>query len=101
MTDDVATPMIVTILGRIIGIATGWDRVADNEIVFYDFAPSEDFAFLDEFKRQKEKFPRGFDLNFNDEQGLFKIYDETGDLQDHWDVVHFLDDYDNFNVARR
>lgn len=33
--------MDVIILGRKIGIATGWDELDQNHLAFYDFEPSE------------------------------------------------------------
>ena len=36
-----AAKIKVTILGRVIGTASGWDEVGDQCLSFYDFAPAK------------------------------------------------------------
>lgn len=73
----------VTILGRALGTASGWDGDPGKWICFYDFEPK---AGID--------LPPG-DLNFNELKGLIGPASETGEMEDGKDIVLFL-----YDIAR-
>lgn len=72
------------VLGREIGVATGWDMTDTFEIFLYDFEPSEGVDL-----------PEG-DIAFNSETGHFLQYDDKGETIVRLDAVRNL-----INVPRK
>lgn len=59
--------MLVRVMGRALGTASGWDRIDDDILFFYDFKPS-----IDALK------PLGGGFAVDLERGLFIRYDDDG-----------------------
>lgn len=55
-----------TVLGRVIGTATGWDTLDGSDIILYEFVPTPEIDL-----------PSG-DLGVLFEKGLFQTYDDEG-----------------------
>lgn len=72
-----------TVLGRVIGTATGWDELGGSDIILYDFLPSVE-----------TELPAG-DLCVLFEKGIFEMHDDAGNLTFTSDIIGELR-----NVAR-
>jgi hypothetical protein len=67
--------MEVLLLGKHIGLASGWDPIDDGSVQFYDFAPNEE---------GKQLFPEIPRLNascaFDAIKGVFEVFDPDSEL---------------------
>jgi hypothetical protein len=69
-----------TVLGRVIGTATGWDDIDGSDFILYDFVPTSEVDL-----------PSG-ELCVLLEKGLFEMYDDAGDVKFSADIVTTLRD---------
>jgi hypothetical protein len=73
----------VKVLGRIVGVASGWDQVDDWSIVLYDFVPSKQPG-------QRTTLEIGH-LTVNYEEGKFQYFnDDNGELDYEQDMIGVL-----------
>lgn len=66
------------VLGRVLGTASGWDALGDNDYILYDYIPAEKIAL------QKG------DLSVLFEQGLFTYNDDEGEVTFSADIIEIL-----------
>jgi hypothetical protein len=69
-----------TVLGRVIGTATGWDQVDTFVMMLYDFEPAVDVDL-----------PTG-DINIDFENGVVETFDDAGKVTSSKDIVLALFD---------
>lgn len=67
-----------TILGRVIGTGTGWDKMEECHILIYDFESVEEYAL-----------PNG-DLSVDFNEGKFEYHNEDGDVLNSFDIIQVM-----------
>lgn len=72
-----------TVLGRVIGTATGWDQADTFVMMLYEFEPADDVDLL------------AGDINIDFEKGVVEAFDDEGNVTSTKDIVLAL-----FNVMK-
>jgi hypothetical protein len=80
MEDSMSKRIECTLLGRMIGTATGWDDSGEMDFVLYDFIPDP-----------RVNIPPG-DLSVEITKGLFSHYNDDGEVVWDQDIITTLKD---------